>query len=106
MSWTEITRRQYRRDELRFASDLREAEWLILSPLLARPCHLGRPRKVDMREVVNAILYILRSAFRRARQSSTIFISGATSGSGGGSTSSMSGAPGSWRVETPFLPSA
>ena len=61
MSWTEITRPQYRRDELRFASDLREAEWLMLSPLLDKRCHLGRPRKVDMREVVNAILYILRT---------------------------------------------
>jgi putative transposase len=61
MSWTEITRPQHGRDELRFASDLREAEWLMLWPLLDRPCHLGRPRKVDMREVVNAILYILRT---------------------------------------------
>jgi putative transposase len=61
MSWTEITRPQHGRDELRFASDLREAEWLMLRPLLDRPCHLGRPRKVDMREVVNAILYILRT---------------------------------------------
>jgi putative transposase len=61
MSWTEITRPQYRRDELRFASDLTDGEWLTLSPLLTRPCHLGRPRKVDMREVVNAILYILRT---------------------------------------------
>jgi putative transposase len=61
MSWTEITRPQYRRDELRFASDLRDGEWLMLSPLLCRPCHLGRPRKVDMREVVNAVLYVLRT---------------------------------------------
>lgn len=61
MSWTEITRPQYRRDELRFASDLRDGEWLMLSAFLSRPCHLGRPRQVDMREVVNAILYILRT---------------------------------------------
>jgi putative transposase len=61
MSWTEITRPQYRRDELCYASDLRDGEWLMLSPLLGRPCHLGRPRKVDMREVVNAILYVLRT---------------------------------------------
>ena len=46
MSWTEITRPQYRRDELRFASDLRDEEWLMLSPLVSMPCHLGRPRKV------------------------------------------------------------
>jgi putative transposase len=61
MSWTEITRPQYRRDDLRYASDLRDGEWQMLSPLLGRPSHLGRPRKVDMREVVNAILYVLRT---------------------------------------------
>src|SRR3954465_4240395 len=61
MSWTEITRPQHGREDLRYASDLRDAEWRILSPLLNVPSYLGRPRKVDMREVVNAILYILRS---------------------------------------------
>jgi putative transposase len=61
MSWTEITRPQHGREDLRYASDLRDAEWLRLSPFLNVPSHLGRPRKVDMREVVNAILYILRT---------------------------------------------
>lgn len=59
MSWTEITREQYRRDDLRYASDMRDAEWLLLSFFLGAPHHLGRPRKVDLRTVVNAILYIL-----------------------------------------------
>src|ERR1700733_7228129 len=61
MSWTETTRRQYRRDELRHASDLKEAEWLLVSFFLGAPCHLGRPREVDLRSVVNAIMYILRN---------------------------------------------
>ena len=60
MSWTEITRPQYRRDDLRYASDMREAEWLLLSFFLDRPCHLGRPRQVDLRAVIDAIRYILR----------------------------------------------
>ncbi|MBV9863707.1 MAG: IS5/IS1182 family transposase, partial [Alphaproteobacteria bacterium] len=30
--WTEITRAQYRRDELRYASDLRAAEWSQIAP--------------------------------------------------------------------------
>jgi putative transposase len=59
MSWTEITRAQYRREGLRYASDMTDAEWLLLSFFLGSPRHLGRPRQVDLRAVVNAILYIL-----------------------------------------------
>jgi putative transposase len=59
MSWTEITREEYRRDHLRYASDTTDAEWLLLSFFLPAPCRLGRPREVDLRAVVNAILYIL-----------------------------------------------
>jgi putative transposase len=61
MAWTETTREQYRRDDLRYASDMRDAEWLLLSFFLGPPCRLGRRRKVDLRAVVNAILYILTS---------------------------------------------
>jgi len=57
--WTETTRAQYRRDHLRYASDTTEAEWLLLSFFLPAPHHLGRPREVDLRDVMNAILYIL-----------------------------------------------
>lgn len=59
MSWTEITRAQYRRDHLIYASDTTEAEWLLLSFFLPAPCRVGRPRKVDLRAVMNGILYIL-----------------------------------------------
>jgi putative transposase len=59
MSWTEITREQYRRDHLRYASDTTDAEWLLLTFFLPPPCRVGRPREVDLREVMNAILYIL-----------------------------------------------
>jgi putative transposase len=59
MVWTEITREQYRRDGRRYASDLNEAEWLILSFFLPAPCRVGRPREVDLRVVIDAILYIL-----------------------------------------------
>jgi putative transposase len=59
MSWTEITRLHYRRDGLRYASDLMDREWHVIAPFMPEPTHLGRPRKVDLREVVNAILYIL-----------------------------------------------
>jgi putative transposase len=58
MAWTEITRRQHRREGLRYPSDLTDAEWAVIAPLLplARPG--GRPRTTDLREVVNAILYL------------------------------------------------
>jgi putative transposase len=59
MSWTEITRKQYRRDHLRYASDTTDAEWLLLSGLLPARRRVGRPREVDLRVVMNAILYIL-----------------------------------------------
>lgn len=59
MVWTKITREQYRRDHLRYASDTSEAEWLILSFFLPAPCHVGRPREVGLRSVVDAILYVL-----------------------------------------------
>jgi len=59
MSWAGTTREQYRRDSLRYASDLKEAEWLVLSFFLPAPCHLGRPREVSLRAVVEAILYVL-----------------------------------------------
>src|SRR3979409_1069915 len=59
MVWTEITREQYLRDGLRYASDTTQAEWLLLSFFLPPPCRVGRPREVDLRVVMNAILYIL-----------------------------------------------
>ena len=34
MAWTEITRQQYRRDGLRYASDTTDAEWSLIEPLL------------------------------------------------------------------------
>jgi len=57
--WTETTRQQYRRDHLRYASDTTDAEWLLLSFFLPGPRRVGRPREVDLREVMNAILYML-----------------------------------------------
>lgn len=57
--WTETTREQDCRDELRYTSDLRDGEWAIIEPLLPGPRRLGRPRRVELREVVNAILYLL-----------------------------------------------
>jgi putative transposase len=59
MSWTKTTRKQYRRDGLRYASDLTDREWQLVARLLPRPKRVGRPREVDLRVVLNAMLYIL-----------------------------------------------
>jgi transposase len=58
MPWTEITREQYRRDGLRYASDTTDAEWKLIEPLMPAPCQRGRPREISLRVVMNAILYI------------------------------------------------
>jgi putative transposase len=40
-----------------YPTDLRDAEWAILEPLLPLPKSLGRPR-ADLRAVLNAIRYV------------------------------------------------
>ena len=57
MAWTETARAKYRRPSRRFERDLTDAEWARLLPLLPAPSRTGRPRQVDLREVVNALLY-------------------------------------------------
>jgi transposase len=58
MAWTEITRPRYERDGLRYASDLTDAEWALIEPHLPAPSKRGRPREVDLRDVMEAILYM------------------------------------------------
>jgi len=57
--WTETTQQQYRRDGLRYASDVTDEEWALIETLLPLPKKLGRRRTTEMREVVNAMLYLL-----------------------------------------------
>ena len=38
-----------------YPSDLTDAQWAVLEPLVPRAHELGRPRKTDLREVINAI---------------------------------------------------
>jgi putative transposase len=44
-----------------YPTDLTDEQWAILGPLLPAPKPGGRPRTTDLREVVNALLYHLRS---------------------------------------------
>lgn len=61
MAWTEITRAKYRRDGLRYASDMTDGEWALVEPFMPKRRRLGRPRKTDLRAVVDAILYLASS---------------------------------------------
>jgi transposase len=58
MAWTETTRRNYVRRTLRYASDVTDREWDFVAAFMPAPRRLGRPRKTDLREIVNALLYI------------------------------------------------
>jgi transposase len=58
MTWTEITRRQYRREGLRYASHMTDAEWALIEPFMPAALPIGRPRATDLRAVVNAVLYM------------------------------------------------
>ncbi|MDR7156457.1 hypothetical protein J2W40_003301 [Sphingobium xenophagum] len=58
--WTDTTRAQYAREGLTLPSDLTDAEWSVLEPLLPPASHVGRPRKWPLRRIVEAILYLLR----------------------------------------------
>ena len=44
---------------LRYPSDVNAAEWALIAPLIPPARRGGRRRSVDVREVVNAIFYVL-----------------------------------------------
>jgi putative transposase len=44
-----------------YPTDLTDAEWRILAPLVPAPAPNGRPADYDRREILNAILYVLRA---------------------------------------------
>ena len=47
------------RGGLRYPSDMTDPEWALVAPLIRPAKRGGRPRTVDVREVLNAIFYIL-----------------------------------------------
>ncbi len=57
--WTTEHRQAHDRRGLRYPSDLSDAEWVLLVPLIPQAKRGGRPRDVDMREVLNAVFYLL-----------------------------------------------
>lgn len=61
MTWTDIARREHSRAGLRYPSDLAEQEWILIAPFLPPAKSGGRPRTTDLREVMNAVLYLATS---------------------------------------------
>ena len=58
--WTPTTRRQHSRRGLRYETDLTTKEWRLIEPYLPARSRYGRPRGRSLREIVNAIFYVLR----------------------------------------------
>ena len=59
--WTELHRKTYERVGARYPSDMTDGEWARLEPLIPAAKPGGRPRTTNMREAINAILYLLRT---------------------------------------------
>src|SRR5664279_1461152 len=59
--WTDITRHKHARKGLRYSSDLTDAEWAVLEPLLPARSRLGRPPKWSLRAILDGLFYVLRS---------------------------------------------
>ena len=57
--WTNENRAKYKRDHLRYPSDLTDEEWAYVEPCIPPARRGGRKRTTNVREAANAILYIL-----------------------------------------------
>ncbi len=66
MAWTAKHRRAADRRGLRYPSDLTNAEWALVAPLIRSAKYGGRPRRVEVCEVLNALLYLLSARCQRS----------------------------------------
>jgi transposase len=57
--WTLENRPRYDRSHLRYPSDLTDEEWALIGPLIPPAKKGGNKRTVDVRAVVNGVMYIL-----------------------------------------------
>lgn len=58
MSWTKAARRRYCRAGQRGANAMTDTEWALIEPFMPKEKKTGRPRTTELREVVDALLYI------------------------------------------------
>jgi transposase len=57
--WTAANRSRYNRDKLRYPSDLTDKEWAHVASLIPPAKRGGNKRTVDVRDVMNGIMYVL-----------------------------------------------
>jgi transposase len=57
--WTNENRSRYDRSKLRYPSDLTDEEWALIEPEIPPAKRGGGKRTVNMREVVNGLMYVL-----------------------------------------------
>src|ERR1700680_3941353 len=57
--WTAENRGRYDRSKLRYPSDLTDEEWQLIGPSIRPGRSGGGKRTVNMREVVNGLMYVL-----------------------------------------------
>ena len=57
--WTKENRGRYDRSGLRYPSDLTDEEWALVKPLIPPAKRGGNKRHVDVREIVDGLMYIL-----------------------------------------------
>ncbi len=63
--WTKENRIRYNRDKLRYPSDLIDAEWSLIEPLIPPPKRGGNKRRVNLREIVNGRSKLCKQRLRR-----------------------------------------
>ena len=56
--WTAENRSRYDRRKLRYPSDLTDAEWALVAPLIRPAKRGGNKRTVNVREVMNGLMYM------------------------------------------------
>lgn len=44
-----------------YPTDLSDKQWALIAPLLPPPKYGGRPRQTDMQEIMNAVVYVVKS---------------------------------------------
>ena len=57
--WTTQNRGRYDRSKLRYPSDLTDEEWTLVAPLIPPGKPGGDKRTVNLREIVNGLMYVL-----------------------------------------------
>src|SRR3954453_16468508 len=57
--WTRENRGRYDRSKLRYPSDVSDEEWALVAPLIPAAKRGGNKRRVNLREGVNGLMYIL-----------------------------------------------